>query len=44
MAKNARYVHTNLVATDWRVLASFYQRVFGCEVVPTREALLGLNA
>ena len=30
----ARFVHTNLVAADWRALASFYQRVFGCEVVP----------
>jgi glyoxylase I family protein len=34
MPGNARYVHTNLVAADWRRLASFYQRVFGCVVVP----------
>ena len=29
-----RYVHTNLVARDWRALARFYQEVFGCEPVP----------
>lgn len=34
----ARYVHTNLIARDWRALAGFYQRVFGCEPVgPERE-------
>ena len=27
MIKGARYVHTNLVARDWRVLATFYERV-----------------
>ena len=26
----ARYVHTNLIARDWRRLARFYQDVFGC--------------
>jgi len=30
----ARYVHTNLIARDWRTLADFYIGVFGCEVVP----------
>ena len=30
----ARYVHTNLIAHDWRKLADFYQRVFGCTPVP----------
>ena len=34
MIKNARYVHTNLVARDWRSLAQFYQDVFGCLPVP----------
>ncbi len=46
----ARFVHTNLVAADWRALASFYERVFGCEVVrperhfagPTLEAGTGV--
>lgn len=26
-----RYAHTNIVADDWRQLATFYQRVFRCE-------------
>jgi predicted enzyme related to lactoylglutathione lyase len=33
-----RYAHTNLVARDWRRLADFYQRVFGCErQMPERD-------
>jgi catechol 2,3-dioxygenase-like lactoylglutathione lyase family enzyme len=30
----ARYVHTNLIARDWRALAEFYTRLFGCIIVP----------
>lgn len=30
----ARYVHTNLIARDWRKLAKFYTDVFGCSFVP----------
>lgn len=41
MTRNARYVHTNLVAEDWQALASFYQRVFGCEVVPPERHYSG---
>jgi predicted enzyme related to lactoylglutathione lyase len=26
----AKYVHTNLIAKDWRALSSFYQQLFGC--------------
>jgi catechol 2,3-dioxygenase-like lactoylglutathione lyase family enzyme len=34
----ARFVHTNLVARDWRRLAAFYQNVFGClPVLPERD-------
>jgi catechol 2,3-dioxygenase-like lactoylglutathione lyase family enzyme len=33
-----RYVHTNLVARDWRALARFYQEAFGCQPIsPERE-------
>jgi predicted enzyme related to lactoylglutathione lyase len=33
-----RYAHTNLVARDWRGLAAFYERVFGCiRVLPERD-------
>ena len=31
---DARFGHVNLIARDWRSLADWYQRVFGCEVVP----------
>ena len=30
----ARFGHVNVIANDWRSLADFYQRVFGCEPVP----------
>src|SRR5262249_12554490 len=26
--------HTNLIARDWRALAGFYERLFGCTLVP----------
>ncbi len=41
MIRGARYVHTNLVARDWRRLAAFYTRVFGCEPVPPERDLAG---
>ena len=41
MAKSARYVPTNVVAHDWQALASFYQRVFGCSVVPPERHFSG---
>jgi predicted enzyme related to lactoylglutathione lyase len=34
MIDSVRYVHTNLIAQDWRALAHFYESVLGCEVVP----------
>ena len=37
----ARYVHTNLVARDWRRLAAFYQVVFGCRQVGPERDLQG---
>lgn len=41
MSLESRYVHTNLVARDWRRLAGFYQQVFGCELVPPERDLHG---
>jgi predicted enzyme related to lactoylglutathione lyase len=41
MTLNARYVHTNLVAEDWRALARFYEQVFGCIAVPPERHLGG---
>ena len=33
-----KYVHTNLIAHDWRRLAAFYERVFRCERIgPERD-------
>jgi len=37
----ARYVHTNLIAEDWHLLADFYQRVFGCVLVPPERDFQG---
>jgi len=37
----ARYVHTNLVARDWRRLAAFYQTLFGCVPVPPERDYSG---
>ena len=31
---HAKYVHTNLIARDWRKLAKFYTDVFGCSFIP----------
>jgi predicted enzyme related to lactoylglutathione lyase len=37
----ARYVHTNLIAEDWRKLARFYTEVFGCTLVPPERDYTG---
>ena len=37
----ATYRHTNIVAADWRALASFYEEVFGCTPVPPPRDLSG---
>jgi len=36
-----KYTHTNLVARDWRRLADFYIKVFGCTPVPPERDLSG---
>jgi predicted enzyme related to lactoylglutathione lyase len=41
MALTASYVHTNLIAEDWRALASFYQGLFGCTPVPPERDFQG---
>ena len=38
----AKYKHTNIIAKDWRVLATFYQVVFGCVLVPPERNLSGV--
>jgi predicted enzyme related to lactoylglutathione lyase len=37
----ARFGHVNIVASDWRRLAEFYTRVFGCMFVPPERDLSG---
>ena len=41
MIADAQYVHTNLVARDWRRLARFYQEVLGCVPVPPERNVSG---
>jgi predicted enzyme related to lactoylglutathione lyase len=41
MTISAKYVHTNLVARDWRVLAGFYEKVLGCIPVPPERDIQG---
>ena len=36
-----RYAHTNIIANDWRALASFYCHVFACEPVPPERRQSG---
>lgn len=36
-----KYVHTNIVARDWKKLARFYIEVFDCEPVPPERDLKG---
>jgi predicted enzyme related to lactoylglutathione lyase len=40
-ALGATYVHTNLIARDWRRLADFYVTLFGCTPVPPERDLSG---
>lgn len=38
MPLSARYLHTNLIAKDWKRLAGFYEDLFGCTpVLPERD-------
>jgi predicted enzyme related to lactoylglutathione lyase len=37
----ARFVHTNIIARDWRKLAAFYEQVLGCVPVPPERELSG---
>jgi predicted enzyme related to lactoylglutathione lyase len=37
----AKYVHTNLIAADWRRLAQFYTVVFGCQIIPPERDFQG---
>jgi predicted enzyme related to lactoylglutathione lyase len=36
-----KFVHTNIIAKDWRKLADFYIKVFGCTEAYTKRDLKG---
>ncbi|MEE3179372.1 MAG: VOC family protein, partial [Verrucomicrobiota bacterium] len=38
-----KYAHTNLIARDWRKLARFYEKVFGCIPLPPERDYGGAN-
>jgi len=38
---NPKYVHTNLIADDWKKLSQFYQSVFACVPVPPERDFAG---
>ena len=41
MTVSAKFVHTNLIAQNWKRLAEFYEEVFGCRLVPPERRLKG---
>ncbi|GAK58455.1 hypothetical protein U27_05429 [Candidatus Vecturithrix granuli] len=41
MKITAKFVHANIVAKDWKVLATFYEQTFGCVRIPPERALSG---
>ncbi|GAH90529.1 unnamed protein product [marine sediment metagenome] len=36
-----KYIHTNIIAKDWRKVADFYIKVFGCKEVYAKRDLKG---
>ena len=36
-----KYKHTNIIARDWKMLAQFYEQVFGCVRLPPERHLSG---
>jgi predicted enzyme related to lactoylglutathione lyase len=41
MTASARFVHVNLIAQDWKKLAQFYERIFGCMLISPERHLAG---
>ncbi len=41
MVTQIKYVHTNLIAHDWKRLVDFYTHVFDCTLVPPERDLSG---
>ena len=40
---DARFGHVNIIARDWRLLAQFYESVFGCVFVPPERDYKGAD-
>jgi catechol 2,3-dioxygenase-like lactoylglutathione lyase family enzyme len=40
---DARFGHVNVIARNWRTLASFYTELFGCELVPPERDYSGAD-
>jgi len=38
---STQYAHTNIIAHNWKLLASFYEKVFGCVPIPPERDLSG---
>jgi predicted enzyme related to lactoylglutathione lyase len=38
---SVKYVHTNLIAKNWKQLADFYEKVFDCRPIPPERDLSG---
>jgi predicted enzyme related to lactoylglutathione lyase len=38
---SVKYVHTNIIAKDWKALADFYIKVFDCKIIPPVRDLSG---
>ncbi len=36
-----RFAHTNIVSTDWRMLADFYINTFNCKMIPPKRKQSG---
>jgi catechol 2,3-dioxygenase-like lactoylglutathione lyase family enzyme len=41
MSGSPKFLHVNIIARDWKRLAEFYERVFGCTPVPPERDLSG---
>lgn len=41
MENPPKFVHTNLIAENWQLLATFYQQVFGCKPIPPKRDFKG---
>ena len=42
-AASARFGHVNVIARDWRRLATFYEQLFGCVQVPPERDYRGVD-